>query len=213
MRIIQSKSRGSILIWTLLLGISLATVFFFFSQRLNASSASQRETIQYQNARLYFESYIAYIQSLSDAELSDLRDADDGSISFYGITGTLTNETDEIVGVLDMDAEVTYKVDEINGTKAKIEWNLCGEKGIMEITPSPIAALINNNCSSGGTYDGLSESNGSPFTLKNLSAPLTYRILPQGEAIIYDNEWQLDLELPLGFRKKLTTSVTFTPGS
>ncbi len=201
-----TESRGSILIWTLLLGISLATVFFFFSMRLNANIYSQRETIKYQNARLYFESYIAYIQSQGVAELNGIR----GNIDFDGITGTLTNEVEEIVGRLDMAADVTYEVEEIDGFKAKIEWNKCGEKGVMEITPAPATPLITTNCGS-GSYDGLSESNGSPFTLKNLSEPFTYMITPQGKAIIYDREWHLDLELVINFRKKLTTSLTFIP--
>jgi len=199
------KSRGSILIWTLLLGISLAVIFFFFSQRLGSNLASQRETIEYQNARLYFESYTTYLQGLGTADLKLLR----GGLEFDGISGNLTNETDSIVGMLDMGAEVTY---EVEGGDARIEWNLCtkDEEGIMEI--SPVTEFFDNGCIN--NYKTYTLNSGPSFTLKSQGEPFTYRISQQvDEAVIYDNEWQLELEYPLGFRKKLKTSIVFTPGS
>ena len=199
----MTESRGSIMIWTLLLGISLATVFFFFSQRLNSNVEAQRETIQYQNARLFFESYVAYIESLDTTTLISLR----GDLSFDGITGTLTNEADEIVGRLDMGAEATYEVTDGN---ARIDWNLCpDEEGIMEITP--VVSAYDNTCTNG--YKTYTQTSDASFTLRALGEPFTYKVSPVPDAKIYGPKWQLDLEYNAGFRKKLTTSVSFTPES
>lgn len=205
-----TKSRGSILIWTLLLGISLATVFFFFSMRLNFIVASQRETIRYQNARLYFESYIAYIQSLDVADLVSLR----GNIDFDGITVTLTNETDEIVGILDAGQSTTFEIAGDDTKKVKIEWDHCDDEDeveIVEITPS--VAFFETNCPGYPfDYDDVAESTAPSFTLKATSAPVKYRVMTMNEAtVLYDNKWHLDLELAINFRKKLTTSIAFIP--
>lgn len=210
-----TASRGSILIWTLLLGLSLATVFFFFSQRLNAGAASQRETIEYQNARLFFESYIAYLQNLSAADLIALRDDDGGKIDFEGITGTLTNEADEITGVVDAggtSGEYHFD-DEVN-----IDWNSCANNFKTDLVvgdgTDTIFPHVNNSCPSGGYDDTKVVDVHDPFKLKSNGAPFAYKIYSTTpDQPVFDNKWQIDLELSLGFRKKLTTSLTFTPSS
>lgn len=207
MRLTNSKSRGSILIWTLLLGISLATVFFFFSQRLNSNVAAQRETIQYQNARLYFESYIAYIQSLDAVTLATLPDAD-GNIDFDGISGTLTNKTDEIVGLLDAGDDISYTADLGAGT-LQVEWghNPAEDTDLLEID-GLLAVSVPTPC---GDYCFAVGIGSGSFTLSAPAGPIPYRLSATGDAVLYDTEWQLDLEYSVSFRKKLTTSLTFTP--
>jgi len=205
-----TESQGSILIWTLLLGISLATVFFFFSQRLNANVASQRETIQYQNARLYFESYIAYIQSLNSAQLTAMRIVDDGNISFGGdISGTLTNEVESISGLLDAGASVTYKANPGTGN-VRVEWDACPSDAteiieINDVPTTPTADLC------GTTYDKAITTTDESIKLKALAGPTSYELTQTGDAVLYDKKWQLDLELGINFRKKLTTSLIFIP--
>lgn len=198
------QARGSIMIWTLLMGITLAVIFFFFSQRLNLGVASQRKTMEYLNAQLLAESYATYLENLDSAQLVALR----GPIVFNGLTGTLTNATDEITGVLDMGEEAEF---EVSGGDAKIEWNLCAEneEGVLEISPAGVDDL--DNCGPGVLYDDLNQNPGPTITLKSLSEPTSYRLTPLADAELYDEEWRLTLEYPLSFRKKITISRTFTP--
>ena len=199
------------MIWTLLLGISLATVFFFFSQRLSSNVEAQRETIEYQNARLFFESYVAYVQSLGSGTLAGMR----GPIDFQGITGTLTNEQEIITGILDADTEITYTADIPNPAtdNIKIEWDICPPDDIeaLEIDGAPPIPGV-NGCS-GLFYEKAVGQTSSPFTLSAPAGPTYYSLTAINDAILYDNKWQLNLEYPVGFRKKLITSISFTPES
>ncbi|MBU0705632.1 hypothetical protein KJ657_04050 [Patescibacteria group bacterium] len=210
------SARGSILIWTLLLGLSLATVFFFFSQRLNAGAASQRETIEYQNARLFLESYVAYLQSLGTADLITLRDADGGEIDFEGITGTLTNEAEKITGVVDAGGNVSFsaQIPNPDNDNIKVEWDLCPQDAteLLSINPVPAALIVSGGCGELAPYENASQTTHTSFSLTATAGPTNYRLTAIEGAILYDNKWQLDLELSLGFRKKLTTSLTFSPG-
>ncbi|MBN2306839.1 hypothetical protein JXD20_02540 [Candidatus Peregrinibacteria bacterium] len=207
-----TESRGSILIWTLLLGISLATVFFFFAQRLNSNVAAQRETIQYQNARLLFESYITYVQSLDSATLAGMR----GDINFEGmITGTLTNEAKMITGVLDAGAEAIFTANFPNpaADKIKIEWDLCPPDDIEVLELDGSSPGIGSGGCTVFNYERSGETMAASFTLSAPAGPTHYRLTAINDATLYDSKWQLDIEYPIGFRKKLTTSINFVPES
>lgn len=210
--------RGSIMIWTLLMGISLAVVFFFFSMRLNAGVASQRETMEYLNARLLAESYADYLENLNLTDLIVLRDdADDTSLSFGEITGTLTNDTSEITGMVEAKKESPqFDIDDT----IDIQWNLCSQNfkaemlfvsgGTEELKLSP-----DPQCNSELTteYDDFFTMMPSdPFTLKSNGAPFYYRISNPSGKSIPGNEWQLNLQIPLSARKKVSVNRTFTPG-
>jgi hypothetical protein len=205
--------RGSIMIWTLLMGISLAVVFFFFSVRLNASVASQRETMVYLNARLLMDSYADYVETLSLGDLEDMKAA--GSIDFNGFTGTLTNDAEEITGTVDAfaDSPVYKFTDNIS-----IEWNLCSNNFKADLVlvngTETLSPHVDNPCTPDG-YDDLITADvaeATPFSFKSNGIPFEYRIKSTTpDQSVPGNEWQLNLEMPLGFRKKITVSRTFTP--
>lgn len=208
----MNRSRGSIMIWTLLLGISLATVFFFFAQRLGANVASQRETMEYQSTKIFFESYIAYLEGLGLADLNTIKAA--GDINLEGISGTVTNEVTEITGVLDAGESVTYGITGDGTEKAKIEWDHCDDQDDLEILDvDPNIGVAETDCPPGDIeYDNYAESIAATFDLEATAAPVSYRILPMTEpTVLLDNKWQIDLEMSLGFRKKLTVQRTFIP--
>lgn len=204
-----NASRGSILIWTLLMGIALATVFFFFAQRLGANVSSQRETMEYQNAKLFLESYVAYLQGLDEVELESLR----GEVDFMGISGTLTNVTEEITGVLDSGKSIEYSADIPSPPTdyVKVEWDSCPADvtEVLEIDGSDPGATP-GGCA-GLDYDKAVSQTTSPFVLSAIAAPTSYRLTPIEAAILYDKRWKLDLSYSLGFRKRLTSSITFIP--
>lgn len=192
------------MIWTVLLGLSLATVFFFFSQRLSMNALVQRDTIRIQNANALLESYAGYLEGLDTATLESLRDS---GIDYAGITGTVTNVKDEIMGTLDAGESKSYSVSDAD---AGIDFILCpdelGRPFEVDGTPTP----------SGGTcvtpYDGITAGSGT-FSISAPSAPVSYKIKPQAGGTLYDNEWQADLQVTITSRKTITISRTFVPGS
>jgi hypothetical protein len=193
------------MIWTLLMGITLATVFFFFSQRLNLGVANQRKSMEYLNAELLMESYADYLQSLNELQLEALR----GDLTFEGMTGTLTNETEEITGMLDADAEVTYTATLKPASYVKVEWGDCPLKDTDLLSINSLIAVPSPGpCS---TYGGLTSTTDPSFTLRALSGPINYKLSYVGDAKLYDNEWHLTLESIVSFRKKITLDRTFTP--
>ena len=212
MMILREKS-GSILIWSLLLGLSLASVFFFFSQRLNQNSAAQRETIKYQNAVGLLESYADYLQTLLPSDLVDMRNV--GSIDFEGITGFVTNFTMVITGSLDVGDTAHIEASIPGGDKVKIEWNLCdnNEEGIpITITPAPTSPPIEGNCTFPDIdYDAVSDTTDESFSLYAPYAPVSYRVSPYDVEKLYSNKWTMNLSMIIGSRKKVTVTRTWTP--
>jgi len=213
------ENRGSILIWTLLLGISLASVFFFFSQRLGQNTAVQRETIKYQNSMTLIESYADYLENLSAKNLIKIR----GDIDFEGITGTITNVEEEIVGKLDSGKTADFTADITVSDEVKIEWNLCvndEENRLLNIFPLSSAARIHGNCGipTPLEYDAFTQITNSSFSLEAGDLPLSYRLslidtYPTGDSTLYSNEWQMDLEISINSRKKISISKSFIPKS
>jgi hypothetical protein len=87
-------NKGSILIWTVMLGAILTSVFFFLAMRLRGSLTTQNELIEYQSGKAYLESYADYLAANPPI---------DGPITFDNgaITGTLTSNLTSIEGILD----------------------------------------------------------------------------------------------------------------
>jgi len=207
--------QGSIMIWTLLMGISLTVVFFFFSQRLNAGVASQRATMEYQNARLLAESYADYLENLTLAELKTIKTAG-GTIDFEGIKGTLTNDADAITGSVDAGMEsIQYHFTDT----VKIQWNLCSQNfesdlivinGASPLFPHVVPPPPNCGPSTQGYDDETTLAVINPFSLKSNGVPFYYSISSTTpDKSVPSNEWQLKLEIPLGLRKKVTVNRTF----
>ncbi len=204
MNLSSKKPKGSILIWTVLLGISLTTAFFFFSQRLNLSTALQRNVLEEQNAQLFLESYADYLESLTFEQLKMAA----GELNYEGITGTLTNSLPQTKGVLDSNQTLVYNV---ASGKARIEWALCsnGEAGrLLELEPMDSTGTTDCNAA----YERWAESkDATPFSLKAGVIPVSYKIIPLGSAILYDKTWKMDLKLAFSPKKTLSVQRNFVP--
>jgi len=186
----NNKPKGSILIWTVLLGVTLTTVFFFFSQRLNLNSALQRKSLEISAQKEFIKSYANYLESLDQATLLAMPK----QIEFEGITGSLSNEISEIKGMTDVNDTLVFNV--TNG-QAQVEFNFCGkqEKGrALEITNTE--SLTIDECGN-AAYDGLAVTKAnSNFELSSGNAPVSYRITPFDEtAILESKKWRLELDL------------------
>jgi len=203
---------GSLLIWSVLLGFLLTSVFFFFSVRQRASIAIQQDTAQILNTRQYLESYADYIQNLPQAKLEELKSSVNG-ISYDDITGTVTNEVNEIIGVADVGVDpMTY---EFSGD-IFIEWNKCsnnlkGSLFVKDVLYEHDVSVLECLPSASG-YDDLigpiTVSN--PFTISTLNAPFSYHITPKdASAKLIDNKWQLGIKTDLDYGKKIEVKRIF----
>ncbi len=199
----KSPPQGSILIWTVMLGLTLTTIFFYFSQRLNLAAAIQRKSIEEQSAVQFLESYADYVESLDAVGLKTLS----GDLDYYDglITGTLINQSKTVEGGLDTGEAIEYQA---NGTII-VEWGLCdnNEKGRpLTIEPEPEDEINTGNC---GIYDSNTQVTGPTITLSAPLAPLNYRLSPLDNAVIEGNTWHLDLKMQVNNKKILTVEREF----
>ena len=198
----SKKPQGSILIWTVVLGVTFMTVFFFFSQRLNLRAALQHKSIEIQNARDFLESYANYLESLTPEALELIPEEEEG------ITIKLSNGSTEFKGMVDANDSKTF---EVKNGQAKIEFNFCGnqEKGrVLEL--AGVEASTTGHCGN-KSYDGLAISEpDSDFTLKTGNAPISYRITPldQGASLVSD-QWKMHLILEIPGQEPLRIEREF----
>jgi len=191
-----TENKGSILIWTVMLGFILTSVFFFFSTRQRAVISEQRNTAEIISAKNYMESYADYLENLNTkVEMINQE--------FDGIKVTLTQKTKEITGELDFEKDETYKFTD----NIYIEWNACSDKdkdkGNLSIDGT-LYETSNGTCSGDGYLDTEGPiSVTDPFTIKAPDAPFKYRITSSNDKDITDNTWHLNMEMDLGYGEKI----------
>jgi len=199
-------NRGSILIWSVMIGFIMLSGFFFFSMRQISKINASSEAIEYQNQKAYFDSYIEYLKN-NPAE-SDHSD-------FNGITVEyLTHNTDEITGFLDTYEEDTYNF----GGDITIYWNECSDnnKADFLLTNGVVEDLKQHitvpSCppESIGYDDDIDETVTNPFSIGAINAPLYYRITPNGMATqLVDEKWHLKAYMDLDYGQTFETELTF----
>ncbi len=158
--LIQTNNKGSIMIWTVLLGVLLTTVFFFTATRLQFNASVQRETIAIQNQRAYLESFVEYAKSKGP-----------GVYNFEGMNITISDQVDTIEGFLDIGDIVQFTfIDDVT-----VCWNQGTENGDIIINDDPKGAGV--PCSNSGSYSStVAISDGVPLKLQTLQAPLHYYV-------------------------------------
>lgn len=195
----STDRKGSILIWTLLLGFVLTSVFFFFAMRQRAQIAIERDTAAILNAKTYVESYAGYLEK-HPSELDT---------TFDGIQVKLTQNVDEIEGSVDFGQTMTY---EFSGD-IYIEWNKCTDtlKGDLYLNSS-LYEKSGGGCTAKKDYDDVigPVTVTNPFTIKTMNAPFKYRITEKtGASTLVDNKWHLDLEMGLDYGNRVSVKRTF----
>lgn len=209
----ERQRAGSILIWTLTLGVMLTTVFFFFALRLRDSATIQRDVMVHQNQKAYLNSFADYLETLDDTQLENLK----GSLNADGITGTLTNEvegTTGLTGVVDFGQEKSF---DFFGDLT-IEWNRCSHNLAADMvvikadtteevknhdTDSPSCAAVSPG------YDDTVDVTipAAPFKLKAVNAPFEYRLT--SDSPLTSNQWHFTGRVDLGYGKKVEVERIF----
>lgn len=201
-------TRGSILIWSVMLGFVLTSVFFFFGMRQRAMVSVQRDTTTILNTRAYLESYANYIETLDLSELNNLKssgiDFDNGII-----TGTITNEVSEINGMIDVGSSTSYTF----SGNIYVEWSKCPDdlKGGVLINDVPYSHDSGVECGPSETYDDVAGAIAvTDPVIKTQNTPFNYRITPgDGSTQLVDNQWHLEISSELDYGKVITVKRTF----
>lgn len=193
----NQTNKGSILIWTVMLGLLMTTVFFYAAIRFGNMESKQQETIEYQTQKAFFDSYMDYLKDNPSEIPSEMRE---------GINITLTQTTDEITGVIESEADITYE-DIVTGD-VKVEYNFCDESANIETTPNYTVGPATQPCTSFdyGNYVLVTLLEDEDLVLTSLDAPFHYRITGTD---LKDTKWHLDAEMRFGFGKKLGESSEF----
>ncbi|MFH1012333.1 MAG: hypothetical protein V1760_01155 [Candidatus Peregrinibacteria bacterium] len=202
--------RGSILIWTIALGVMLTSVFFFFGSRLRGNALSQQSLMRWQSQKAYAESYAGYLKSLNPMTLNSLASAD-----FDDIKGTVSKETGAIEGFLDNgQSSPVYSIAE----PVTIEWNRCdlAQEGDLLInnTEGPQYHVVAADCAGYDdivTFNPATPIHMNKVALTALSGPMHYRISTVSGNRLNDTKYHLNLSIPLQFRKTFEVNETFTP--
>lgn len=161
----------------------------------------------HQNQKAYLKSYANYLESLNkgDLETAIIEGLPDG------ISGAVTNQVNEITGVLDSGEDIEYTFD----GDTNIEWNLCSnnQKGGMKIddTEYPHDGTECITTETGYDDESLSIAVMNPFTITATSAPFHYKITATDGSNITDNKWRMDLSVETEYRKKIEIKRTFIP--
>jgi len=196
--------KGSIMIWTVMLGFVLTSVFFFFGMRQRMMVIAQRDTAEIQNAKMELESLAEYLQAHTPSSPSGL------NATIDGIQVLLTQNADEIVSTVDIDETKTYT---FSGS-IFIEWDDCMNNMQATLIVNDVAYDhdLNDICLSNKPgYDDLIGpiSVTNSFTIKTLNAPSFFRIKPQAGTTLVDNQWHMELTKELEYGKKIIVHRTF----
>lgn len=208
---VPNGKRGSILIWTTMLGLLLTSVFFMFSMRQRLMLSAQRDTVAIQNTKMFLESYADYLEKNPKEIWIDR--IENGHTIFYpkstvdGIATRLTQNVDSIEDMVDAGEEKSYAFD----GAIFVEWNKCdatqGQKGNLLVN-DVIYPHAGSNCT--GFYDMIGPiSVSTGFKIRTLNEPFDFKIRGAEGTQALDNLWHLELSKDLGYGKKITINKTF----
>jgi hypothetical protein len=195
-----NQVRGSIMIWTVMLGLLLTSVFFFFSMRQRAMLNVQRDTTTIQNAKLFLESYADYFEAHPSSSPTFID----------SVTGSMTKNVDAIENAVDFGNEQEYAF--TGAISFYVEWNRCSEaKGdllINEILYKSADHSTASPCKEYGNSVGPISATTS-LKIETLNTPFFFRIKPASGSQLVDNRWHLELTKDLDYGKKITVKRTF----
>ena len=192
-----TNTKGSILIWTVLIGMVLTSVFFFTATRLRLNTQVQRETIAIQNQRAYLQSYMDYVKE---------KEPTPETHTFDEMKIEIVNQQDTIEGFLDSGEIKDYT--DIT-TNVEVCWNLTGEAGDLLIE-NGLQADDTGNCSNTSYTSNTTITPGTSLALQALNEPIHYYIKSTAEGTkVTDIKNTLTATVNLEYGEKITITQTF----
>lgn len=193
------NNAGSILIWTVLLGFVLTSVFFFFSVRQRKNVLEQRDTADILDIHHYLESLADYMEK-NPEEFSN--SIDEGAVQI-----SVTQNSKEIIDHVQTGESKTYTfADEIF-----INWNACKNTEGGDLLIDDTLYESSGSCGADNEYkDTIGPINVNvPFTIKTTGEPFNYRITSSTNKNMKDLWWQMNLSTNLEYGKEITVSRRF----
>jgi hypothetical protein len=191
------------MIWTVMLGFVLTSVFFFFGMRQRLMLGAQRDTIEQMNAKSYMESLSEYFEKNANT-------VGEKELALDGIQIRLTQVVTEIIGSVDVGVTESY-LNVPNGIF--VEWNPCSDRSFVgDIMVNGVRYPQDKlaTCGNREFKDIQGPLNvGSPMTINAADSPVKYRIRAKDQAALIDNRWHLSLTKTLDYGKVLSISKTF----
>ncbi len=192
--------RGSILIWSLMLGLVLFTAFFFFATRLALNLAAEGATTERMNDMTFVKSYVEYLKKHPSEVNGDM---DFGGVKFKV---KLTQQVAALEGVLDAGAESpTYDLEKKSVT---ITWMPC-DANAADLYVNEVFTVASPACSA-------SVTEAETLTLRSANAPAVYKIVPtpteppaNPPVLLTDTLWHLNLSYLPRVGKKIIVQKTF----
>ncbi|QQR83779.1 hypothetical protein IPJ72_01040 [Candidatus Peregrinibacteria bacterium] len=201
----MKETKGSLLIWSVVLGFTLSSLFLVVAIRQRTTVSLQRGTIVEMNVEDYMDSYLNYLASkYKSGELSGGM-----QIKFDRFTGTVDNKVSPVEEVIDFGESATYP---FSGTLS-IQWNQCNEplRGHLLIRDADGDSTLKHDsgldklCLPNDIYDDRAGGilvNG-PVEIQTINNPFAFQL--NGPDII-DNKWHVNLFAQVSNQKKLEKS-------
>jgi hypothetical protein len=206
---------GSIMIWTVMLGLLLTSVFFFFSMRQRMMVAVQRDTAAQQSAKMLIDSYADYLQHYPTEIKVFAGGKYYGRTTIDDIYTKLTKIVDSVENSVDGNQTQAYNFPDPGSIY--VEWNKCAKIGVQDFSGD---LLVNGalyphqtaaGCAANDEYDDVVGplSVSDDFTIETLNAPFFFRIKGAAGTTVYDNQWHMEIAKDLGYGKVITVRRTF----
>lgn len=195
------NGNGSIMIWSVLLGFLLTSVFFFFGVRQRLNTEVQQDTTEILNTRAYMETYANYLQNNPTPITQKTYD---------GIDVKLIKKQETVAGNLDFKEQVTYNfIGDIF-----IRWNRCGENQVGFFSIDGKTYLNNGGGCAGNeefddTFGPINIGGNGDFTIINKGGPFDYEITNNSGGLIEGDEWHLSLTKTLSNNQIIKIQRTF----
>ena len=194
-----TNTKGSILIWTVLIGMVLTSVFFFTATRLRLNTQVQRETIAIQNQRAYLQSYMDYVKE---------KEPTPETHTFDEMKIEIVNQQDTIEGFLDSGETKDY-TDITSSDTVEVCWNTGTEAGDLLIENS-LQADDTGNCSNTSYSSNVTYTPTTSLALQALNEPIHYYIKSTAEGTkVTDIKNTLTATVNLEYGEKITITQTF----
>lgn len=198
---------GTLMIWTVLFGLLLSSVYFSVATRGMRVYGDLVEAQKTKDRQDYLESYAEVLMGLDLPTLENLSSID---LPGEGISGTLTNLVSAITGILDHGESDSFNLNE----PILIQWNQCNlnEKGDLLLNGETLE-YHRGNCSENQNYaDTISLTPTGTLTLHAITEPFHYQIVSEADNTLRDKKWHLSLSLRSSQGgKTLNLEKTFTP--
>lgn len=195
------ETKGSLLIWSVILGFTLSSLFLVVAIRQRSTITLQRATVAEMNVENFLDSYVTYL----DAKYRNNELTGSLVINYDQVTGTVENKVTPVEDVIDFGESASYNF----SGNVSIQWNDCTDplKGHLLIRDNNGDSIQTHNGNLGQVcqdpndrFDdrlgGITVS--GPVEIHTINNPFVFEL--SGPNVI-DNKWHVDVSTTVNNHK------------